>query len=99
MKSVTLQELESDCESILDRVAQGEEFVVTRDDADVAELRPRHRPALAAAELIKRRRHLPKVDLRLLRRDIDAVLDGGTLIGHTYDHDEHVAGRGQGSSV
>jgi len=48
---------------------------VTRDGVEVAELRPRRRRPPAAADLIERRRHLPKVDPDLLRRDIDAVID------------------------
>jgi hypothetical protein len=47
---------------------------VTRDGAEVAELGPGH-PALSTAELIERRRDLPKVDPDLLRRDVDDVLD------------------------
>jgi antitoxin (DNA-binding transcriptional repressor) of toxin-antitoxin stability system len=60
---------------VLDPVARGEDLIVTRDGAEVAELRPRRGPAPAPSELIERRRHLPKVDPDLLRRDIDAVLD------------------------
>jgi len=75
MKTVTLHELRSNADAILDRVARGEVLVVARDGTEVAELRPRRRPAPAAAELIERRRHLPKLDPDLLRRDIDGVLD------------------------
>jgi hypothetical protein len=53
----------------------GEEKIVIRDNAELAELRPRRRPAPAPADLIERRRNLPKVDPDLLRRDLDAVLD------------------------
>jgi prevent-host-death family protein len=75
MKTVTVRELRNDGGAVLDRVVRGEELVVTRDGVEVAELRPRRRPAPAPAELIERRRHLPKVEPDLLRRDIDAVLD------------------------
>jgi antitoxin (DNA-binding transcriptional repressor) of toxin-antitoxin stability system len=61
--------------ALMDRVARGEELIVTRDGVEVAELRPRRRPAPTPAELIERRRHLPQVDPELLRRDVDAVLD------------------------
>ena len=75
MKTVTVRELRNDGGAVLDRVARGEELIVTRDGAEVAELRPRRRRPPAAADLIERRRHLPKVDPDLLRRDIDTVLD------------------------
>lgn len=75
MKSVTVRELRNDGGAVLDRVARGEELIVTRDGAEVAELRPRRRPSPASADLIERRRHLPKVDPELLRRDIDTVID------------------------
>lgn len=75
MKAVTVRELRNEGGAILDRVARGEELIVTRDGVEVAELRPRRRPAPAPADLIERRRHLPKVDPERLRRDIDVVLD------------------------
>ena len=75
MKTVTVRELRNDGGAVLDRVARGEELIVTRDGAEVAELRPRRRPAPTPADLIERRRHLPKIDPDLLRHDIDAVLD------------------------
>jgi prevent-host-death family protein len=75
MKIVTVRELRNEGGAILDRVARGEELIVTRDGVEVAELRPRRRPAPAPADLIERRRHLPKVDPDLLRGDIDRLLD------------------------
>jgi len=75
MKTVTVRELRNEGGAILDRVTRGEELIVTRDGVEVAELRPRRRPGPSPADLIERRRHLPKVDPDLLRRDIDAVLD------------------------
>ncbi|WP_091114633.1 type II toxin-antitoxin system Phd/YefM family antitoxin [Nocardioides psychrotolerans] len=75
MKPVTVRELRNHGGEVLDRVARGEVLVVTRDGAEVAELRPRARRSPAAADLIARRRHLPSVDPEALRRDIDSVLD------------------------
>ena len=75
MKTVTVRELRKDGGAVLDRVARGEDLVVTRDGIEVAELRPRRRPSPAPTDLIERRRHLPKVDPDRLRHDIDAVLD------------------------
>lgn len=60
---------------VLDRVARGAALVVTRDGAEVAELRPRARRGPSAADLIARRRILPQVDPAALRRDLDTVLD------------------------
>jgi len=75
VKSVTIRELRNNGGAVLDRVARGEELIVTRDGAEIAELRPRRRPGPAPADLIEARRHLPRVDPELLRRDLDAVLD------------------------
>lgn len=60
---------------VLDRVARGMAVVVTRDGAEVAELRPRARRGPSATDLISRRRNLPRVDPAGLRRDLDKVLD------------------------
>lgn len=77
MKTVSVRELRNESGAILDRVTRGESLIVTRDGIEVAELRPRRRPGPSPADLIERRRHLPKVDPELRRRDIDAVLDPG----------------------
>lgn len=47
---------------VLDRVERGERLVVTRDGR-------------AVAELIERRKRLPRVDPDALRADVDAVID------------------------
>ncbi|MDQ6656725.1 MAG: type II toxin-antitoxin system prevent-host-death family antitoxin [Actinomycetota bacterium] len=75
MESVNVRELRNHGGEVLDRVARGEAVIVTRDGVEVAELRPRPRKSPSAADLIARRRSLPGVDLDLLRRDIDSVLD------------------------
>jgi len=75
MEAVTVRDLRNHGGRVLDRVAQGETLVVTRDGAEVAELRPRRARGPRAAELIARRRHLPRIDPQALRRDVDAVLD------------------------
>lgn len=75
MKKVTVRELRNHGGEVLDRVARGEALVVTRDGAEVAELRPRSRRSPAPADLIERRRRLPPVDVEGLRRDLDSVLD------------------------
>jgi prevent-host-death family protein len=75
MDSVTVRELRNHGGEVLDRVARGESLVVTRDGAEVAELRPRTRRSPSPADLIGRRRHLPSVDPDVLRRDLDSLLD------------------------
>jgi prevent-host-death family protein len=77
MDTVSVRELRNHGGDVLDRVARGESLIVTRDGADVAELRPRPRRGPAAADLIARRRHLPAVDPEKLLREIDSVLDAG----------------------
>jgi prevent-host-death family protein len=74
---VNVRELRNHGGEVLDRVARGESVIVTRDGAEVAELRPRRRRSPSPADLIARRRSLPSVDLEALRRDIDDVLDPG----------------------
>jgi prevent-host-death family protein len=75
METVSVRELRNHGGEVLDRVARGAAVVVTRDGAEVAELRPRARRSPSAADLISRRRNLPQVDPRALLRDLDAVLD------------------------
>jgi antitoxin (DNA-binding transcriptional repressor) of toxin-antitoxin stability system len=61
--------------AVLDRVARGEELIVTRNGTTVAELHPRRRPHPAPTNLIASRRHLPKLDPYLPCHDLDAVID------------------------
>lgn len=75
MKVVTVRELRNHGGEVLDRVARGERLVVTRDGAEVAELRPLPRRSPSPSDLVARRRHLPVVDVEQLRRDLDDVLD------------------------
>jgi prevent-host-death family protein len=75
MNKVTVRELRNHGGEVLSRVERGEVLVVTRDGSEVAELRPLSRRSPSPADLIARRRHLPKVDPDALRHEIDAVLD------------------------
>jgi prevent-host-death family protein len=75
MRSVTVRELRNKGGEVLERVEQGERVIVTRDGHPIAELRPLPRRSASTAELIDRRRRLPRVDPEALRRDIDTVLD------------------------
>lgn len=75
MDSVTVRELRNNGGEVLRRVERGERIVVTRDGAPVAELRPLPGPGVSPAELIRRRKHLPRVNPDALRRDIDNLID------------------------
>jgi prevent-host-death family protein len=75
MESATVRDLRNNGGEVLRRVERGERIVVTRDGAPVAELRPLPRPSVRPAELIRRRRNLPRVNPFELRRDIDDLLD------------------------
>jgi prevent-host-death family protein len=75
METVSVRELRNHGGEVLDRVSRGASLVVTRDGAEVAELRPRGRRSPSSADLVARRRHLPPVDPDAWRRDVDAVLD------------------------
>lgn len=75
MESVSVRELRNHGGEVLDRVGRGETLVVTRDGAEVAELRPRARRSASTAELVERRRHLPPIDPAELRQDLESVLD------------------------
>ena len=75
MASVSVRDLRNHGGEVLDRVARGEVVTVTRDGAEVAELRPRPRHGPSARELIERRRHLPLVNPDRLLKDLDEVLN------------------------
>jgi prevent-host-death family protein len=60
---------------VLDRVAAGEQIVVTRDGRPVAELTAVRPVRLSRDALLERWRHLPRVDAQRLRRDLDTILD------------------------
>lgn len=75
MATVSVRALRNEGGQVLERVARGESLTVTMDGRPIAELRPLPLPRRSAAELIRRRRHLPSVDARHLRADLDRLLD------------------------
>jgi len=75
MKTVTVRDLRNSGGEVLRRVEHGERIVVTRDGTPVAELRPLPRSSVSPAELIRRRKNLPRVNPDGLRRDIDTLID------------------------
>jgi prevent-host-death family protein len=75
METVSVRELRNHGGEVLNRVARGESVIVSRDGAEVAELRPLRRGRVSPAELIARRATLPHLDVARLRADIDATVD------------------------
>lgn len=75
MDRVTVRELRNDGGRVLERVERGETLTVTRDGRPVAELRPLPGRPVPVTTLLERWRHLPPLDARKLRADVDAALD------------------------
>ena len=75
MTTVSVRSLRNEGGQVLERVVRGESLTVTLDGHPVAELRPLPAARRTAAELIRRRRHLPAVDLERMRDELDALLD------------------------
>ena len=75
MNKVSIRELRNSGGEIVDRVMAGECFTVTRAGRPVAELHPLPRPALAAATLLERWKHLPILDPEQFRQEIDELID------------------------
>ncbi|MDV8024944.1 type II toxin-antitoxin system prevent-host-death family antitoxin [Rhodococcus sp. IEGM 1330] len=75
MDPVSVRDLRNHGGDVLARVERGESLIVTRDGMEIAELRPLPRRKVSTAQLISRRRLLPRVDPEALRQDIDEVLD------------------------
>ncbi|CAN5616271.1 hypothetical protein BH24ACT13_BH24ACT13_13370 [soil metagenome] len=75
MPKVTIRELRNHGGDVIDRVAAGEKFTVTRAGRPVAELRPLRSQPLTAARLLERWAQLAPVDPAALRADVDATVD------------------------
>lgn len=75
MKTITIRELRNHGGEVMERVLAGESVTVTRSGTPVAELRPLQRRGLDRATLVQRWRHLPRVDPKTFRDDVDAALD------------------------
>ena len=75
MDTVSVRDLRNKGAEVLGRVSAGESLTVTGDGEPVAVLSPVARRALSAAELIRRRKHLPRVDAARLRAELDELID------------------------
>lgn len=75
MVEVTVRDLRNRGGEILKQVEVGRSFVVTRDGQPVAELKPLDRKPLSRDVIIERFRHVPPIDAKRLRRELDAFID------------------------
>ncbi|MFF5249825.1 type II toxin-antitoxin system Phd/YefM family antitoxin [Streptosporangium sp. NPDC000095] len=72
MKTITQREFRDNSATVLDAVAAGEVYRITRNGIEVAELRPlARRRRLTAEELVARHRRLPRVDYERMRQEAD----------------------------
>lgn len=65
---------------VIEAVAAGQSFVVTRNGTPVAELRPvttTRSPFVSKAELLALSVHSPHIDAAAFRRDLDSIVDQG----------------------
>jgi prevent-host-death family protein len=79
-KTIAQRELRNDNARVIEAVAAGESFVVTRNGVPVAEIRPIRttRPtAVPKAELMALAASGPRLNLRKFRTDLDRVVDQG----------------------
>ncbi|MBR7828084.1 type II toxin-antitoxin system prevent-host-death family antitoxin [Actinospica sp. MGRD01-02] len=74
---VTQRDLRNRSKEIMDAVAHGRAFTVTRNGHQIGELIPirRHRRFVSRAEFAAMSRNAPPVDLEAFRADQEAVLD------------------------
>ena len=79
-KTIAQRELRNDNARVIEAVAAGESFVVTRNGVPVAELRPiqrERRTFVPTAELLSLTAAGPRIDRERFRADIDRVVDQG----------------------
>ena len=77
-KTIAQRELRNDNAKVIEAVASGESFVITRNGIPVAELRPirtSRRATVPKVELVDLATSGPHVDLRRFRADLDRVVD------------------------
>jgi antitoxin (DNA-binding transcriptional repressor) of toxin-antitoxin stability system len=75
MAEVSIRDLRNHGGDIVERAERGERLTITRAGTPVAELSALPRAPVRLEVLRERRRHLPPVDPRRLRADIDELLD------------------------
>ena len=75
MRTVSIRELRNQGGEVIARVLAGEVITVTRSGAAVAQLRPAPRRGLDRETLWRNWSHLPALDARAFRRDVDRAID------------------------
>ena len=70
-----MRDLRNHGRKVIDRVMNGGRLTVTRLGRPVAELRPIPKPGPDASALLARWQHLPHIDGRAIRRDLDEIVD------------------------
>ncbi len=79
-KTIAQRELRNDNARVIEAVAAGESFVVTRNGVPVAELRPirqTRRTFVPTAELLVLLSAGPRINRQQFRTDLDRVVDQG----------------------
>jgi prevent-host-death family protein len=80
VQTIAQRELRNDNAKVIDAVAAGETFVVTRNGVPVAELRPIERSRrrfVVREELVALGAAGPHVDLAKFKADLDRIVDQG----------------------
>ncbi|GAA2487684.1 type II toxin-antitoxin system Phd/YefM family antitoxin [Streptomyces sp. NPDC059506] len=82
MKTITQREFRNNSAAVMDAVEAGETYHITRNGAEVAELRPiRRRRRLSAEELVARHRRMPRVDHAVMRQEADDFFGADDRVG------------------
>lgn len=93
MKTITQREFRNNSAAVMNAVEHGETYHITRNGAEVAELRPlSRRRRLTAGELVERHRRLPRVDHERMRREADEFFGGEDRVGDGDDPWERTDG-------
>lgn len=77
-KTIPQRELRNDNSKVMDAVAAGETFVVTRNGEPMAELRPiraGRRTFVTRDEVLNSAAHAVRIDPRQFRKDLDRSID------------------------
>ena len=69
---------------VVERELRGEQFIITRDGCDVAELHPVAREPLDAKTLLTRWSAVPRIDAKAMREEVDDLLDPSLRAGTVF---------------
>lgn len=78
MRTIAQRQLRNQNAAIIDAVAKGDSFVVTRNGTPVAELRPisgARRRVVPKADLVVMLTSGPRIDAEQFRKDLDTLID------------------------